>query len=72
MQRLDYRYYYHVVVNEEHIRSLRRDRRLQAQLRRERRLGELRPEGRRRWSVADFICPRLPGGQAVSPEGQGR
>ena len=72
MQRLDYRYYYHVVVNEENIRSLRRERLMQAQLRRERRLGEPRPEGRGRRSVADFVCPRLPGGQAASREVQGR
>jgi hypothetical protein len=72
MQRLDYRYYYHVVVAEEQIRSLRRERRWQAQLRRDGRLSEPRPERRRRWSLADLVCLHLPSRQHVPQEVQGR
>ena len=72
MDRPDYRYYYHVTVTEERIESLRRERRLQAQMRRDRPPSMPRPDGRRRWSVADVVCPRLPGAQRASAEGPGR
>lgn len=52
---LDYRFHYAVMVTEERVRSLQRERRLLTQLGRVRRLPEPRPEGRRRWSVADFV-----------------
>jgi hypothetical protein len=54
---LDYRFNYAdaMLVSEERVHRLRRERRLQAQLRRVRRLPEPRPEGRRRWNLASFL-----------------
>ena len=52
---LDYRFYYHVIVTEEGVRSLQRERRLQAEVRRGRRLPEPVDHGPRRWNFADVV-----------------
>ncbi len=55
MDMLDYRFHYAVMAAEERVRTLHRERSLQTQLGQVRRLPEPRPQGRRRWSVADFV-----------------
>lgn len=63
---LDYRFNYAeaMLVTEERVRSLRRERRLQAQLTRVRRLQQLRPEGRRRWNLASLLGLVVPNSEA--------
>ena len=51
---LDCRFHYAVMVTEERVRNVLRDRSLQTQLVRIRPSPVPRPEGRRSWSIADF------------------